>query len=312
MLNDYRPNQDILSSWFLTGPTAGGKSAISLHLANLLNAEIISLDSMAVYRGMDIGTAKPSAEEQSQIPHHLVDVVNPDEDFSISAYLELAQAAVKDILRRGKVPLFVGGTPLYLKALIHGLDAGPSPNAQLRTELETRYDDDLDGLIEELRSIDPASASRIHRNDKRRIVRAVEFYRLSGRAMSDSQTHFKSEQKPEKLFVLEWPRDKLHARIENRVDKMMENGLLAEAEQVRNHWPKLSPTAIQAVGYAELFAYLDGEWELGFAIEKIKTRTRRFARRQETWFRGFDGARLLPLAEPVEAEKMAQQLIGHV
>jgi tRNA dimethylallyltransferase len=273
--------------WFLTGATAVGKTKVGLALARQLGAEIISLDSMAIYRGMDIGTAKPTLEEQAMVPHHLIDVVDPTEDYSIDRYLEAAHAKVKEIAARGREVLFVGGTPLYLKALLRGLSSGPPANWELRAEIEAEVAEvGSQALHERLEQLDPIAASQIHPNDTRRLIRAVEVFRITGQPISHSQLHFEEERAAEecRVFVLQRPREQQHERINARVDAMFERGLVAEVEGLIADGKELGRTANQAVGYQEVIAYLEGG-DLEEATDKIKARTRRFAKRQGTWFR---------------------------
>ncbi|TWT29847.1 tRNA (adenosine(37)-N6)-dimethylallyltransferase MiaA [Blastopirellula retiformator] len=302
---------DFLDCWFLTGPTAGGKSAIGLQLAQQINAEILSLDSMALFRGMDIGTAKPSPAEQAIVPHHLIDVLDPTEDSSVANYLELAAAAVCDIQSRGKQALFVGGTPLYLKGLLRGLTSGPAPDPEFRRMVEEEVAAvGAEALHRRLKQVDPLSAAKINPNDVRRMIRALEVYKSTGQPISHLQNDFDEGRDAEdcRVFALDWPRAELHDRINRRVDQMFADGLVAEVELLLQWEAPLSDTALQAVGYREVINCLEGKCTLDVAIEKVKTRTRQFAKRQCTWFRSLSECRIVPLTGDLDAHQIAQQI----
>ncbi|NOY30533.1 MAG: tRNA (adenosine(37)-N6)-dimethylallyltransferase MiaA [Planctomycetes bacterium] len=298
--------------WFLTGATAVGKSQVGLVLARKLGAEIISLDSMAIYRGMDIGTAKPTAEQQAQVPHHLIDVADPQEDYSIDRYLEAAHAKIAEIGDRGRQVLFVGGTPLYLKALLRGLSSGPPANWELRAEIEAEVAEvGNQGLYQRLELLDPVAASQIHPHDTRRLIRAVEVFRATGEPISHHQLQFEEGQVAEdcRVFVLRRPREEQHERINLRVDSMIERGLIEEVRQLTSDGKKLGRTASQAVGYREVISYLsDGDRETMLA--NMKTRTRRFAKRQGTWFRSLSECRFVDLEGETAPEAIADQIIA--
>ncbi|VTR96886.1 tRNA (adenosine(37)-N6)-dimethylallyltransferase MiaA [Tuwongella immobilis] len=288
-------------SLILTGPTASGKSALSLELAEQLNAEIIALDSMTLYRGMDIGTAKPSLSDQARIPHHLLDTLDPWESSSVVAWLEQAAACVQDIHSRGKQSLFVGGTPMYLKALLEGLFESPPADAQLRAEL-TAFGDEHGALAlhRRLAEVDPVAAAKLHPNDTRRIVRALEVFTLTGTPISARQTQWSPanrEPRPNdeptvpRCLVIDRPRAEMHERINARVLAMLDAGWLDEVRALLALPHPLSREAAQAVGYAELAAHLRGEMTLPQAIDRIQARTRQFAKHQLTWFRGMPACR---------------------
>lgn len=288
MIHEFPPVNDC---WYLSGATASGKSRAGLRLAQAIDAEIVSLDSMAVYVGMDIGTAKPSKAEQSQITHHLLDVVAPDQEFSLAEYLTLAHETVADIRSRGKQVLFVGGTPLYLKSMLRGVCEGPPADTEFRKEVENEIAEvGLDALRSRLEQIDPLSAAKLHPNDQRRMIRALEVYKLTGQPISHYQLQFdQAVATPcQQAFVLSWDRSSLHERINRRVDAMFEAGLIEEVKSLRSTYGQFSKTSLQGVGYREVLQHLDGELNLEEAIEQTKIRTRRFARRQETWFRGLE------------------------
>ncbi|MEX0792266.1 MAG: tRNA (adenosine(37)-N6)-dimethylallyltransferase MiaA [Pirellulaceae bacterium] len=304
---------DFSRHWFLTGPTASGKSAVGLRLAEAIDAEIIALDSMSLYRGMDIGTAKPTKAQQETIPHHLVDVLDPTEESSIARYLQMAQKAATEIEARGKRVLFVGGTPLYLKALLRGMSEGPPPDTQLRSEMEAEAErGGSEPLHARLKLVDPLSANQIHPHDTRRIIRALEVYRTTGAPISHQQLDFEDSLAPEdcRAFWLSWPRPELHVRINARVDQMLEAGLLAEVERLTQTYGKLSTTALQAVGYAEIIAHQQGEMALPLAVERIKARTRQFAKRQCTWFRSLGECRQVPLETEGDLADAHRQILN--
>ena len=297
--------------WFLTGVTATGKSRLGLALAERLNAEILSLDSMAVYRGMDIGTAKPTPEQQATVPHHLIDVVDPDEDFSIAQYLELAHAKVAEIRSRGREALFVGGTPLYLKALLRGLFEGPPANWELRQEIEREVATiGNDALYERLQQVDPLAASAIHPHDTRRMIRALEVYRATGEPISHRQMQFDDGRPADerRVFVLRRSREEQHARIDARVDEMLERGLIDEVRNLTSDGRTLGRTASQAVGYREVIDHLAGQLSYDGMVARIKTRTRQFAKRQGVWFRSLSECRFIDIEGEVDAESLAAEI----
>ncbi len=297
--------------WYLSGPTASGKTQIGLELAGHLDAEIISLDSMALFREMDIGTAKPDAEQLKQVRHHLIDVLNPDGDYSISEYIEAASSAITDIRGRGHEVLFVGGTPLYLKALLRGLDSGPPADWEFRRQVEEEVKEvGTAALHARLAQVDPLAASKLHPNDQRRIIRALEVYRATGEPLSHRQTQFEDVVDPEdcKVFTLQWPREQLRQRIDDRVDAMFADGLVEEVRGVIERYGELSRTASQAVGYQEVIDHMAGKQDLEEAIQKVKNRTHRFARRQETWFRSLEECRGVPQQEGFCPEQVAEEI----
>lgn len=296
--------------WFLTGPTASGKTAAGVALARRLDAEVISLDSMAIYRGMDIGTAKPAAAEQGGVPHHLIDIVDPHEEFSVAQYVAAAEAAVREIAARGRAPLFVGGTPLYLKALLRGIFEGPPADWSLRRDLEAIAERDGDeALHKRLAVVDPASARRLHMRDRRRVIRALEVYELSGKTITELQQQFDKARAAEdcRVFTLVWPREQLVERIDRRVDAMFAAGLVDEVRSLLGAGSAIGRTAGQAVGYREVLEHLRGDRGLSETIELVKLRTRQFAKRQMTWFRSLSECRLVEAeSEPeVVAEKIS-------
>ena len=273
----------------LLGPTAVGKTEIAIQLAQHLDAEIVSVDSRQIYRQMDIGTAKPTAEEQQAARHHLIDCVDISQTFSVADYQSLADTAIADIQNRGKRVLLVGGAGLYFRAVVDGLFEGPGADPLRRERLEQEAaQHGVDILHERLRACDPASADRIHPNNLVRVIRALEVYELTGIPMSQHQQqwHQGSQRYPFIAFCLTLPRALLYRRIEQRVDVMLANGLIAEVESLLVAGHARDTPALRSFGYKELIAYLDGECTYLKAVEQLKQNTRRFAKRQLTWFRG--------------------------
>ncbi len=291
----------------LTGPTASGKSAAGVALAERLDAEIISMDSMALYRGMDLGTAKPTREERSRVRHHLIDALDPWESSSVAWWLQQAAAACREIEARGKRVLFVGGTPLYLKAVLRGLFEGPSANPELRGRLEQQSGADLHARLSH---VDPEAARRIHPNDLRRLVRALEVLELTGRPISEWQRQFQQPRpRPTPAVWLDWPRTQLYARIDQRVDEMIERGLLEEVRKLIPLPRPLSKEARQALGYKELLDHLAGGMTWEETVKRIKTRSRNFAKRQLTWFRRLSECLPVPVSEAEDASADAQRVL---
>ncbi|MCC6823780.1 MAG: tRNA (adenosine(37)-N6)-dimethylallyltransferase MiaA [Verrucomicrobiota bacterium] len=275
----------IKQSIFLAGPTAVGKSAVALALAENIGGEIISVDSMQVYRGLDLGTAKPSAEERTRVPHHLIDVVELSEPFDAAKFVALANQAVAAIHSCSRVPIFCGGTGLYFKAYLEGLGEAPPSDAHLRAELEATP---LAELLRELEQRDAVTFARIDRQNPRRLVRAVEVIRLTGKPFSEQRAEWKSKvqsSRKEVIFVLTRQPVDLHARINLRVDEMFARGLIVETRRCLDHGLAQNKTAMQAIGYRQVVEHLRGERSLSETIELVKSKTRQFAKRQMTWFR---------------------------
>lgn len=300
-----------LKCWFLTGATATGKSAVGLALARRIGAEIVSLDSMALYRGMDIGTAKPSTAERQSVPHHLIDVLDPHEEFSLARYVETANRCVAEIAGRGRQVLFVGGTPLYLKGLLRGIFQGPPADWELRRRLaeQARVNGDL-WLHEQVAKIDPAAAARLHPNDARRLLRAWEVFEKTGRPISVWQQQFDVGRLASecRVFVLDWPKAELHARIAQRVAAMFAAGLVDEVRRLLALPKLLSRTARQAVGYREVIEHLEGRGDLAETIRLVEQHTRQLAKRQATWFRSLSECRYVTVAGRLDAEESAERL----
>jgi len=283
---------------FLTGPTGAGKTGIGVELAQKSDAEIISMDSMALYRGMDIGTAKPTAIERAAVPHHLLDVIEPDEQYSVAQYIAAAHEKVEEIRRRGRSVLFVGGTPLYLKGLLRGLFKGPPADPAFRNALEAdAAEHGPDWLHARLAQVDPPSAERLHPNDTRRIIRALEVYEKTGEPMSDWQQQFNKlpEETGNRVYVLDWPRHEVNDRIDRPVDAKFAAGLVEEVRGLMARDRSLSKTAGQAVGYREVIEHLEGVRNLDETIALVKQHTRQLAKRQGTWFRSLPESRYVAM-----------------
>src|ERR1019366_4142028 len=269
----------------IAGPTAVGKSEIALRLAEQRGGEIIPADSMQVYRGLDIGTAKPSPADRARVPHHLIDICDLNESFDAAQFIRLAQLAVAEIQSRGHVPVFCGGTGLYFKAYMSGLGGAPSANPELRAELETLP---FEALLRELRKRDPEAYEKIDKQNPRRVIRAVEVIRLTGKKFSEQRAEWKStvhSPQSEVFFCFTRQPTDLHARINIRVDEMFRRGLVDETRELLKHGLEQNQTAMQAIGYRQVVEHLRGERPLLETIEQVKIRTRQFAKRQLTWFR---------------------------
>lgn len=280
----------------LVGPTAVGKSAVALALAERIGGEIISVDSMQVYRGLDIGTAKPTAAERARVPHHLIDVAELTQPFDAAKFVSLANLAVTEIQSHGRVPIFCGGTGLYFKAYLEGLGEAPPADTKLRAELESMP---LVALLRELEQHDPATFAKIDRHNPRRVIRAVEVIRLTGKPFSQQRAEWKSKvQSPESkvIFALMRSAEDLRVRINARVDEMFTRGLVDETRRLLERGLEQNKTAMQAIGYRQVVEHLRGERSLAETIELVKSKTRQFAKRQMTWFRKHADAQWIELA----------------
>ena len=272
----------------IVGPTAVGKTEIAIQLAQHLDAEIVSLDSRQIYRGMDIGTAKPTPEQQRAVPHHLIDCVDVDQTFSVAEYQRLADTAIAEIRERGKRTMAVGGAGLYFRGIIDGLFDGPGADAEIRAKLQREVDEHGNvTLHERLRRCDPETANRVHPNNLVRVIRALEIYELTGKPISSLQQQWKMNEPryPFRAFGLNMPRETLYQRIEERVNRMVEAGLIEEVKGLLDQGCPRNCVAMQSFGYKELIDYLDRNRTLDEAIALLKQNTRRFAKRQLTWFR---------------------------
>jgi tRNA dimethylallyltransferase len=281
---------------FIAGPTAVGKSAVAIALAEKIGGEIISVDSMQVYRGLDIGTAKPTAAERTRVPHHLIDICDLCEAFDAAQFVRLAHAAVEEIQARGRAPIFCGGTGLYFQAFLEGLGDAPPADEKLRAELESIP---LEKLLDELRERDPITFEKIDRRNPRRVIRAVEVIRLTGRKFSDQRAAWepspRSAQDTARIVCLTRAPADLYGRINTRVDEMFARGLVDETRTLLQHGLAENKAAMQAIGYRQVVEHLKGERNLKETIELVKIRTRQFAKRQLTWFRRYGNCRWLDL-----------------
>ena len=282
----------------ILGVTASGKGKLAFGLAKSLNGEIISIDSMKVYRRMDIGTAKPPKEIRDQVPYHLIDVVEPSDSFSVAGFLELAQAAIREIENKNKPVVAVGGTALYIKSLLFGLFEGPGADEQIRAELKAQAKEQgLDKLYEQLKKIDPDAASQINANDAKRIVRALEVYKLTGKPISSFQSQWSQNASNEWTIIgLRREKTEENKRSNARVKKMIDAGLVDEVKGLLAEPKPLSQQARCAIGYAEIIDHLASKSSLDEAIELIKINTRKFAKQQRTWFKTFKNVQWLDLA----------------
>lgn len=274
----------------LAGPTAVGKTSLSIRLAKETGGEIISADSMQVYRHMDIGSAKITKEEMEGVPHYLVDVLEPEEEFNVVRFQQMAKEAAERIWEKGKIPLVVGGTGFYIQALLYDIDFTENDGDEsYRRQLEQKASDEegASELYEMLKTVDPKAAQKIHPRNIKRIIRALEFYHQTGKKISEHNETQRQRESPYNYtyFVLTDERSRLYERIDRRVDLMMEQGLLDEVRYLKERGVRKDSTAMQGLGYKELYAYLEGEYPLDEAVRIIKRDTRHFAKRQLTWFK---------------------------
>ena len=299
----------------ILGVTASGKGRLAFELAQRLDSEIISVDSMKVYRRMDIGTAKPSAEARRKVRYHLVDIIEPSESFSVGLFHRKAWAALEDITGRGKTVIAAGGTALYTKALLYGLFEGPGRDEKVRAALHERAQiEGLSALHDELKAIDPEGAGRISPNDARRIVRALEVYRLTGKPISSLQRQFEAERPVHDWAIIGLRRGKAleSRRINARVRGMMERGFVDEVRSLLAEDKPLSRQARCAIGYAEIIGHLEGRMPLERAVEQIKKNTRRLAKGQRTWFRTFPAVRWIDIEPEESPASVLDRAIGLV
>ena len=274
----------------ITGPTASGKTWLAVELAKLYNGEVVSADSMQIYRRMDIGTAKPTRSEMGGVPHHMIDVANPEEDFSVARYVDMAAACVDDVLSRGRLPILAGGTGLYIDSLLSGRTfAAFDEVSPLRGELEERFRrEGGQALLDELARADPEAAARLHPNDAKRIVRALEVWLTTGKTITQHNEETKALPPRYDALTLTLDfqrREDMWTRIDRRVDRMMADGLEAEVRSLLDSGVPLKCTAMQAIGYKEMAAAILGDGDIAGAAEEIKLRSRQYAKRQRTWFR---------------------------
>jgi len=297
---------------FIIGPTASGKSRLALCIARLIPSEIVSADSRQVYKAMDIGTAKPSREDMTAVRHHMVDILTPDVSFSAGEYSRLARRAVDGILERRRLPIVVGGSGLYIRALADGMFEGFYTDEAVRAGLKNRVRiEGLASLYRQLEDVDPAAARKIHPNDQKRILRALEVFILSGEPISKIQRlHTEPSDFESRFYGLDWPRPQLTRRIHDRVDAMVRSGLVTEAETLKGMGYGMEHNALDSVGYKEAFQYLEGNLTLEDMVRLIQRNTRRFAKRQMTWFRGDARVRFLPVSEPVNWDGLAERVLS--
>lgn len=289
--------------WVVTGPTAAGKSALALEIAEREGLEILSMDSMAIYRSMDIGTAKPSAEDRRRRPHHLIDLIDASQSFDTARYCAAAEAVLEEMSGRGARPLFVGGTPLYLMAFFKGMMAGPAADEELRRALLAEEEAEPGSLHRRLSEEDPEAAARIHRNDQRRLVRALEVIRHSGNKISAQQTSFAapSWRRPCRILAVSRSREELHERVKLRTRAMLAAGLLEEVRQIRDQ-VGFSPQAAAAIGYAECLRHLERPFKDEEELRnRIRRATHRLIRRQTTWLRRIAEITWIPGDMPADA-----------
>ena len=290
----------------ICGPTASGKSDLAVEVAKLIDGEIISADSMNVYSGLDIGTAKPTAQEKASVPHYLIDVVTPDKTFSVGDYREMAIPVIEDIFARGKVPVICGGTGFYIKAVLFDYSYGKtSANTEVREKFNKLYDEKgSEYVYEYLKSVDKKSAEKLHPNDKKRVVRAIEIYE-SGVKKSELNDGDKKLY-DYNAYSIDFDRDELYNRIEKRVDKMFDKGLEQEVKNLLDGGVKPDNQCMQGIGYKEFIDYFDGKITLEQVKDNIKLNTRHYAKRQITFFKKLDGIKFL---HPTDIKKMAEQIV---
>ena len=302
---------DDIKMILLLSCTAGGKTTASLDLAQRLDAEILSIDSMQIYRRMNIGTAKPSPEELARAPHHMIDVAEPSESFSVARFVEMADHAIKDIASRGRTVLALAGTPLYLMGLMYGMFDGPSADESFRAALRDRAGrEGTPALHAELVKVDPEAGRRIHPNDYKRIERALEVWQATGRRLSEQQQQWSAEKMryPATVVGIRREKEDNSRRINARVKAMMQAGLVDEVRSLLAEPAGLGEQARQALGYSQIIAHLQGEMSLDEAVEQIKIQTRRLAKHQRTWFRKYPMTRWLDIADDEPVSSIADRL----
>ena len=295
----------------IVGPTASGKTDLSIAIASQIKSEIVSVDSRQIYRHMDIGTAKPAPDEMNLVPHHMIDIKDPDMPFNAGLYSRMGRNIIQDIFNRQALPIVVGGSGLYIQALVDGVFTGNYQDPSLRKKLNKEADEQgLNILYRQLQEVDPDAAHIIHANDRKRIIRALEVHALSGQPISQIQKQKTlSADFGAEYWGLHWSREVLYRRIEERVDQMIGNGLVAEVQKLRDmgFGPELN--SMDSVGYKEVFPYLDGLFSEQKMIDSIKQNTRRFAKKQMTWFRRIESIRWMDIKPPVDWEKTANLIL---
>ncbi|NUO08500.1 MAG: tRNA (adenosine(37)-N6)-dimethylallyltransferase MiaA [Candidatus Brocadia sp.] len=304
-----------LPIWILTGPTASGKTDIGLKIAENINAEVVSADSMLVYRGMDIGTEKPSLAVRSKIPHHLIDIVEPWQEYSVGQYVKDFEVVAQSLYQQGKLFIVVGGTALYLKAIMDGLFEGPPADWEYRDYLRSiAVEKGPNYLHKMLAEVDPETAAKLHFNDQKRVIRALEVFKTTGHRISSFQTQFghKNPNHHCTPVAIDYDRDILYKRIETRVDRMFVRGLVDEVRTLLSNPLGLSKQASQALGYKEVIDFLRGKYTLSEVTSEIKQRTRRFAKRQMTWFRSFSNIHWIHASAESETTKLSEEVIEYL
>ena len=310
-LKDYRETKPLV---VVCGPTASGKTDLAVFLAETFGGEVISADSCQIYRYMNIGTAKPDKDERKNIPHHMIDIVNPDEDFSVFDFVKMAKEYIKGCHSRGVLPIVAGGTGLYIDHLIYNIELlEDSGNEIVRKKLNDRLmSEGIEELYRELVSIDKKAAEKIHINNTKRVLRALEIYYSTGKTMSEQNELSRKNDSPYNTIVLMpvWEREKLYERINMRVDIMMKDGLEDEVKNLSDMGHGRSLKSMQAIGYKEMYKYLDGETDLESAVEEIKQNSRRYAKRQLTWFKRNKDIHLLNKDFSDEAKKIVFEFLN--
>lgn len=293
----------------ICGPTASGKTALAVECAKILDTEVISADSMNVYKGLNVGTAKPDNAEKDGVVHHLIDVASPFEKFSVGDYKEKAEQIIKDLIKNNKIPIICGGTGFYINSLIYDFSYGNSSgNMEVRKKyMSLAEEKGAEYVYSILQSLDPDSASKIHCNDVKRVVRALEIY-FSGTKKSDIKDSFVPKINY-KAVSFDFPRDELYKRIDRRVDEMIKNGLTEEVRGLKDQGVTLNNQCMQGIGYKEIYLYLDGEYTLSEAIEKIKLNTRHYAKRQITFFKKLPGIEYIV---PGNVKTIAEKITGEI
>lgn len=300
----------------IVGPTAVGKTDVSILVAERLEGEIVSADSMQIYKFMNIGTAKPTPEEMKAVKHHMIDIVEPWQDFSVAQFQMQARSCIEDIQSRGKLPVLVGGTGLYISSIIYDLDftntvSDPGFRAELQKLARERG---KEYLYEWLKRVDPGTAKRLHVNDLRRVIRALEVYHCSGKPMSEYNTGMRRDAAlfNPVIFGLTMPREELYRRIEKRVDRMMDEGLVDEVKGLLERGCTREMVSMQGLGYKEVIGYLEGEYSLSEAVELLKRNTRRFAKRQFTWFKRDDRIIWIDIHEIGDKDRIANRIVHYI
>ncbi len=299
----------------VAGPTASGKTALALKIAERFDGEVVSCDSMQIYRHMDVGTAKPSIDEMERIPHHMIDIVEPSENYSVADFVERARACIDDIISRGKLPVLAGGTGLYMDSIIENIEFGDfGSDEEFRCEMERLAEEQGNEAVHKLlKEKDPEAAEKIHPNNVRRVIRALEVCKLTGKTFTQVNMESRRQKMYDALiFAIDTQREVLYERINNRVDRMLEEGLLEEVQGLRDMGIGNEHTAMQAIGYKELMEFLDGDCNFDEAVEKIKQESRRYAKRQITWFKRNKDIQWVSVSSDEDVKKVLQKCFTFV